>query len=47
VTCLAKKAGVPRARVERVLSTMARIVRVRKRAICHACLDGGTVLGLA
>ena len=46
VRCLAKKSGVPRVRVERVLGTMARIVTVRRRAICHACLDGGTVFRL-
>jgi len=47
VNCLVKKTGIPRARIGRVLSAMARIVTVRTRAICHACLNGGTVFRLA
>jgi hypothetical protein len=45
--CLVKKTGIPRARVEGILSTLARVVAVRRRAICHACLDGGTVFRVA
>src|SRR5437773_11969499 len=47
VRCLVTKTGIPRDRVERGLRASAGVVTVRTRAICHACLDGGTVFRLA
>jgi hypothetical protein len=46
VKCLVKKTGVATLRVERALATIRRILTVRRRSICHACLDGGTVFRL-